>query len=431
MHTITERIPGGTKTLAALVLVFLITAVVGLNLYRNQNPIAIEVQTAEVTMEELGSTVYATGTIELVEKQEIYAPADRLVRQVHVKVGDKVTPGQIIAELEADTEALSLVDAQARLAEEEVTYQKSFAPTEIEKQIIQATYNSAEQSFQNSEKNLERIQTLYDADAVSLKELEEAQSLWAADHLTYLRAKKDFDTMINGPQGAELKSMEVNLHRAQEALRLAEENLAQFIVPARIEGEVMAVEIAAGDVTAPGAHMITIGNPEKLEVHLGIGEYDAARVKKDQEVVIEAAAFPDQDFRGKVLEVSQKAKINTSSQSQQVEIPVKIAVDTATPGLLPGFTVDVKITTLKTENRLVIPYEALVEKDNESYVFIIKEGKAAKIDVTAGLKGDLYIEITAGLEKGDIVILEPGETLEEGQAVKPAKNTPVADEVKA
>ncbi len=431
MQTITDRIPGGTKILAALVLILFIGSVVGLNLYRNQDAIAMEVNTAEVKLEEMGSMVYGSGTIELVEKQEVYAPSDRLVRQVYVKVGDKVSPGQIVAELEADSEALSLVDAQSRLAQEEVTYQQSFSPTEIEKSIIQASYNSARQSFQNSENNLARIQQLYDAGIVTIKELEDTQALWAADQLTYLRAKKEFDTMENGPQGAERKSLEMNLHCAQEALRLAEENLAQFVVPARIEGEVMSVEIAAGDVTTPGAHMITIGNPEKLEVHLGIGEYDAARIKKDQKVFIEAAAFPDQDFRGQVLEVSQEAQINKTSQSQQVEIPVKIAVDSATPGLLPGFTVDVKITTVKTKDRLVIPYEALVEKDDESYVFAIKDGKATKINVTPGLKGDLYIEITSGLEKGDVVILDPAETLEEGKAVKPAKIIPIDEEVKS
>lgn len=429
MSIIIEKIPGGTKSLAALVIILIIAVVMGINIHRNQAPIAMEVITAEVKLEEMGSAVYASGSIELVEKQEIYAPADRLVRQVHVKVGDKVTPGQIVAELAADSEALSLLDAQARLAQEEVTYQQAFAPTEMERNIIRASHTSAQQAMQNSENNLNRTQQLYDAGAVSLKELEAAQSLLAADELAYLRAKKELDSMESGPQGAERKSLEANLYRAQEALQLAEENLAQFIVPARIAGEVMSVEIAAGDVTTPGAHMITIGNPEKLEVHLGIGEYDAARVKKDQEVIIEAAAFPDQKFRGKVLEVSQKAKINTGSQSRQVEIPLKIAVDTSTPGLLPGFTADVQITTQKKENRLVIPYEALMEKDEETYVFAVKDGKATKINVTTGLQGDLYVEIASGLEKGDLVILEPAETLTEGQAVKPVPPTPTANEV--
>lgn len=431
MPALIEKIPGGAKTLGAVLLIILIASALGLNLYRNQNEIALEVETAQAELQEMGAMVYANGTIELVEKQEIYAPSDRLVRQVNVKVGDKVSPGQIVAELEADSEALSLVDAQARLAQEEVSYQQSFAPTEAEKSIIQASYNSAWQAYQNSKNNLDRIQDLYNVGAVSLQELEQAQSLLAADQLVYLRSKKEFDTMESGPQGAEAKSLEVNLYRAQEALRLAEENLAQFIVPARLAGEVMAVEIAAGDVTTPGQHMITIGNPQQLEVHLGIGEYDAARVKKGQEVIIEAAAFPDQEFRGQVLEVSQKARINQSSQSQQVEIPVKIAVDTATPGLLPGFTADVKIITSPVENRLVVPYEALQEKDGHSWAFTIIDGKAVKKTVETGLAGDLYIEILSGLEKDELIVLNPPDTLEEGRALKPGKIPPTAKEAES
>jgi HlyD family secretion protein len=120
------------------------------------------------------------------------------------------------------------------------------------------------------------------------------------------------------------------------------------------------------------------------------------------------------------LEVSQKAVLKQKGQSQQVEIPVRIAVDSASPGLLPGFTVDIKITIIQAEKRLVLPYEAVVEKDNNTYVFLIKDGKAQKQDIKLGLKGDLYVEVI-GLNKDDVVILSPPDNMVEGKNVKAAK----------
>lgn len=412
------HVPGGRKTLAVLALVVLITAVAGLNIYRSRQQMPVEVVTASAQIEKMGTAILASGSIELVEKQEVYAPNNRLVREVPVQVGEQVKPGQIIAVLEADSEALSLLEAQARLAEQEATYQKYFHPSTIDTMIVQAEFNRAELAYQSSVKNAEASEKLYQAGAISLKDLEAARGQLAADEAVYLKAKKEWDLNQNGPDGAERRSLEAAFHRAQEAVKLARENLAQFEVPARIDGQVMAVQISAGDVTSAGQHLVTIGDPKRLEVKVGIGEYDAARIKKGQQVQIEAAAFPEKQFKGKVAEVSQKAFINQKSQSQQVEIPIRIAVDTEQTGLLPGFTVDVKIITVPEKDRLVIPYEAMVEKDGHSYVFIAQEKQAKRIPIKTGLKGDLKIEVISGLKKGDTVILNPPEDLKDGQAVK-------------
>jgi HlyD family secretion protein len=419
MPAIAPRLPGGRKTLIILVAAILIMSIVGLNMYRSRQQVPVEVVSATAQIEKMGTTILASGSIELLEKQEVYAPSDRLVREVPIRVGDQVKKGQIIAILEADSESLSLLDAQARLAEQEVTYQKYFYPTAVDVEIAEADYQQAELAYQNSLRNADSNEKLYAAGAVSLQELSSTRSQLAADEALYLKAKKEWNQICNGLEGAERRSQEAAYHRSQEAVKLAEQNLAQFVVPARIDGQVMAVQISAGDVTSAGQHLITIGDPHQLEVKVGIGEYDAARVKKGQEVQIEAAAFPERQFQGQVMEVSQKAFINKNSQSQQVEIPVRIAVDSEQKGLLPGFTVDVKIITVPEKDRLVVPYEAVAEKDDQSYIYIIEKNQAKRIPVQIGLEGDLSIEIISGLEKGATVILNPPDDLEDGQAVKP------------
>mgnify|MGYP001198383663 FL=1 len=421
MPAIVPRVSMGRKTLIIVIAAVLIVSIVGLNLYRFRQQVPVEVSTATAQIEKMGATILTSGNIELVEKQEVYAPSDRLVREVPVQVGDQVKAGQILVVLEADSESLSLLEAQARLAEQEVTYQKYFNPAPEDLKIAEAEYKQAQLKYESSLRNADSYEKLYAAGAVSLQELETARTQLAADEAAYLKAEREWNKIRNGLQGAERRSQEVAYHRAREAVKLAEQNLTQFVVPARIDGQVMAVEVSPGDVTKAGQHLVTIGDPRRLEVKVGIGEYDAARVKKGQEVLIEASAFPEKQFKGQVVEVSQRAFVNKNTQSQQVEIPVRIAVDSEQEGLLPGFTVKVKIITVPEKERLVVPYEAVVDKDGQKYVYVVSQGKAKQAAVEIGLEGDLNIEITKGIKEGDVVILNPPDDLKDGQAVKPVE----------
>jgi HlyD family secretion protein len=101
-----------------------------------------------------------------------------------------------------------------------------------------------------------------------------------------------------------------------------------------------------------------------------------------------------------------------------VEIPIRIAVDSEQEGLLPGFTVNVKIIVVPEKERLSVPYEAVVDRDGQKFVYIVEQKQARQIPVEVGLEGDLSLEITKGLEEGATVILNPPDNLEDGQAVK-------------
>lgn len=143
MPAIAPRVPRRT-ILIILAVAFLVASIIGLNIYRSGQQVPIEVTVAKAQMEEMGSTIMASGTIELVEKQEVYAPNDRLVREVPVQIGDQVQKGQILVVLEADSESLSLLDAQARLAEQEVIYNRYFNPSAEDMAIAEAEFKQAE-----------------------------------------------------------------------------------------------------------------------------------------------------------------------------------------------------------------------------------------------------------------------------------------------
>lgn len=420
MQTLIAKIPGGKKTIFITILVLLVAALIVFNINKNRNAAALPVQTAQVQTKNMGETVFATGKVALLEKQEIYAPSERLVENVYVKVGQPVKKGQLLLELESDQEALQLEQALAARAEQEAIYEKAFKPDKQAQSIAQAEYRSAELTYLQSKKNLERQEQLHKAGAASLQDFETARRQMAADEAAYLKAKQALDQAINGPQGAERTAAIAKLKNAQAAVNIAQQTLNNYQVKAQIDGVVMLAECSTGELANITKPLMVVGDPDSLEVQVGMGEIDAVRLHKGQKVTIEAAAFPEKTFSGVVQEVSMTAAVTKNSQAQQIEVPVKVAIESKNTGLLPGFTVDMKITTLKPKKRLVIPYEAIVEKGKTKYVWLIEEGKAKRVPIKTGLMGDLYIEVLDGLQKKDELIINPPAKLKNGQEVKPA-----------
>lgn len=426
MQKLIAKIPGGKKTLIAVGIVIIISGLIIFNVIKNRNEAGLAVQVTHAKEQKLGESVLASGKVHLMQKQEIYASAPRMVNSVPVKVGDKVKKGQILLEMECDNETLQLDEALARLAEEQAAYDKAFAPGKQDLAIARADYQSTELSYLDSKKNLERTEKLYEAGANSLQELEQARKQLAGDEATYLKAKRDYELITNGPQGAERESLQAKMRNAQTAVNIAQENLKDYVVPAQSDGVVMSVACSPGELAESGNCLMVIGSPDNLEVQVGIGESDAARVRAGQKVEIESAAFPDEKFKGKVTEVALAAVVSKNSQSEQIEVPVKIAIDSKDTGLLPGFTVDIKITTIKPQKRLTLSYEAIVEEDDNSFVWKIEDGKAKRVKIKTGLMGDLYAEVVQGITEKDDIILNPPGSLKEGKAVRPSKQIPDA-----
>jgi len=226
--------------------------------------------------------------------------------------------------------------------------------------------------------------------------------------------------VLNGPRTAEHQAAEASLSKAQTAVQAAEEEISHYIIKADINGVVLNLENRPGDMIKAGDKFITIGQPERLQVKVGVSEADAARVKPGQKVVIEAAALTGKKFSGKVTEVAGLARVKESNNTRQVEVPVNVRVEDKSGRLKAGYSVDLEIISVAAKKRLVIPYEALLESKGKKQVWVYDDGKARLQTVTTGVEGELYLEVTKGLNKGDLLILDPPTGLKDGQKVRQA-----------
>ena len=77
-----------------------------------------------------------------------------------------------------------------------------------------------------------------------------------------------------------------------------------------------------------------------------------------------------------------------------------------------------KVNVAAVEGVIAVPKEAYVEDDNGSYVFVLKDKKASKKKVEAGVKNDDMIEVVSGLSQGDVVIWNEEAEIRDGMDVR-------------
>lgn len=158
-----------------------------------------------------------------------------------------------------------------------------------------------------------------------------------------------------------------------------------------------------------------------MEVAAGVSESDSGRLKIGQKVKVTAAALPDREYSGVLHSVSPGALVKTGNQGSQIEVPITVRIEGDADGLRPGYTVDLAITTVDRGLALVVPYEAVMEKEGVNKVFVVQNNLAKEREVKTGLNTELFTEILSGLEEGDTVVLNPGEELKDGSRVKQLK----------
>ncbi|MCL6636027.1 MAG: efflux RND transporter periplasmic adaptor subunit [Peptococcaceae bacterium] len=413
------------KLIAGVLILGLVVSVVAINIIKNRKPAGIPVKTAKVEVKPIQDNVFAAGRVRLTQKQEIYNYTATTVRELTVSPGDQVRKGQILGLLDPGDLEDKLNEAKVNFNVQESNLNKALYPRDEEVARERANLQRAEADYQSARRNYERIKALYEQQAVSAKELDDAETEMNMKEAEYRGAAEELKMKETGPTGHELKSLQAQVEQARLQVEQAEKNYNRTILRAEMDGVVTAVEVAAGDFVQQGTRLMTIGDASQLEVTAGVSEVDSGRLKPGQKVKISAAAQPNREYTGILHSVSPAAVTSkTADRGSQIEVPVVVKVVGDTEGLRPGYTVDLSINTVDRDSALVVPYEAVMEKDGVKKVYVVENHVAKERVVTTGIDTALLTEILSGLGEGETVIVSPGDNLKDGSRVKEATDLP-------
>ncbi len=197
-------------------------------------------------------------------------------------------------------------------------------------------------------------------------------------------------------------------------------NFAPAEVKAPLAGMITKYFIDVGDEVFPaqpmyGQPLLTIAEIDKVKVEVHLSEKDSAKVKKEQKARILVDAYPEKVFSGRVSEIAPQINLLTR------KLKVEVEVNNEEHLIKPGMFARVEIITREDAGILVVPLKAVLDKEEQKVVFILKENKAKMVPVETGINDEENMQIRKGLHLGEKVIIEGNYGLLEGTEVEIVK----------
>lgn len=211
---------------------------------------------------------------------------------------------------------------------------------------------------------------------------------------------------------------------AQDEVNKAADALNNTVIVSDVDGTVVEVNNDIDPSGKDSKALVHIASEGRLEIEGSLTEYDLANIKEGQAVKIKSKVYPDQEWQGKISQVSNYPNQATASstgtgtgQSSAASYNYTVEITSELKDLKQGFTVSVEVVNDKTS--LLLPSSAIVNEDDKYYVWVYDKSnsRVLKKEVTVGDADATSQEITSGLDKDQEVIINPDDKLVEGEKI--------------
>ena len=167
--------------------------------------------------------------------------------------------------------------------------------------------------------------------------------------------------------------------------------------------------------------LIRLPDVSKMLAEVKIEESRVRQLQSGMTAYIQVKNIPHRRFKGTVRRVALLPDAQSSWMNPDVKLyPTDILVDEELPILKPGVSPTTEIIITNLSKVLSVPIQTVARLRGESVCFVKRGSRVISVPVTTGLYNDAFIEITAGLKEGDLVLLAPlsDEVVEETPAIE-------------
>jgi HlyD family secretion protein len=379
-------------------------------LQRAPTPVAVSLIPVKRGTVEL--TTSESGVVELDNQQVLKSPEDVTVEQVFVRAGDRVKVG-------APLIVLRNREGQQRQQDQIIENQKYLVDLARKREIVreqQARLKNAEQRLKDSQELL-------------------SQGFISETEMQGDRDKVDIAQSEVRNAEIEQRKAELDVQKGQAALREIQQRLGDNRLNSPIAALILRVEVKPGDGAKRETALLTLGNPTRENVSLQLTTLNASKVRINQVARVSMIGPNPKMFLGRVVSLSPQASAQQSENSfgsqPQAKVDAAVALDRPSNTLIPGSQVSVEIVLNQRRNVVVLPLEAIQQLEEKPFVWIKNRvGRAEKRPVQLGLQSLTTIEVKAGLQPGERVVLpSPTQPLTAGAALKESASDAVPSPV--
>lgn len=351
-----------------------------------------------VRQESVTRAIEVVGTLAAEDQVTVSSQADGAVSKVLADLGDRVTAGQVLVELDREKLQYNLDLQRAALTRALAKYGASepgqLPPVEQTPDVQKAAaeLSQARQAF-------DRANELFGRQLVPRQTLDDAQAT--------LRSKQAaYDSSLQNAH-----TLGVDVSSSAATLKLADRQLRDATIRAPFDGYVQKRMVSLGEFVKSQTPVMSIVRIDPLKVTAEIPEKMAPWIKVGQPVDITVDAFPNQPITGQVSRIS--PAVNTPTRA----FPFEARVSNHDGLLKPGTFARVHVTTALVEPVLTIPYAAMQYRYGVYRAFTVKGGTLAMHELQTGDRVGDRMEVLSGVALGDQVALTDVDNLADGLAV--------------
>lgn len=335
-------------------------------------PLTVGMTTA--VREPLQETVQVVGSLIGAATVEVVPQAAGRLLSVSVRLGDPVSRGQRIAQVD---------DREIR---------EQLRQAEASHQVAEATIRQREADLSFARTNLERSRSLFERNLLPQQTLDDGEARYQSAQ-------------------AQLDLAQAQLAQASSRLEELRITLANTEITSPVDGFVGRRYLDPGAFVSTSQPVVQVVDISLVRLVVNLVERDLRRVTVGARGVVDVDAYPGEHFEGRIARIAPVLDPATRTAEMEIEIP------NPSRRLKPGMYARVQLLTDKRTDALIVPRSAVVDVAGRRGVYTVVDGQAVFRPVQTGLEDNDRIEIVDGLEAGEDVVSIGASSIRDGDPV--------------
>lgn len=353
-----------------LLLLFVVAVVAAISyMYKTSTKEMSKYETVEAVKRDLSTKAVATGSVKPREVIEIKPNISGVISEIHVKEGETVEKGALIATLRVIPNVQSLNAAQQQISAAKIT-------------------------LNNEEIQFNRTKSLFEQGVIPKQEFDNAQ-------MSYQMAKQN------------LKEAQSNYQIAQSGIAPGLEQYATIQIRATISGMILSIPVEIGNTVqeinnfSVGTTIATMADVNQMIFEGKVDEADVGKLAEQMPIVISIGALPDEKFNG-ILNYISPSGVETNGI---VEFEIKADVNLKDNVFLrANYSANAEVILSEAKDVLTLEAAHILYDNGQAYVEVLKPGTEnydqavyLKKNIETGITDGVYTEIKSGIKAGDQV----------------------------
>ena len=374
-------------------------------------------RTLTVDTRRVSSSVTLKGQLAPWRKVPVRSGVDGTIALLNFEIGEEVSEGEVLLELD-------LSQVGRRYQRERVAYAKTREAFEKldnweaspEMASARRTFSKATLEMESQRNKMKKSQFLFDQGMIATDEHEDAKRQHQSQLLDFEAAEEEFAAVRAQGGARAVAAARLEMETAREDMLALERSLEAGSIVAPVTGVVLAParagkELAVGGSVRRGDRLLTIGDFSRLAATAQVDEVDVGKLERGQKVSVSGNAFRDLRLSGVVSHVAAEA----DARSRGIpKFNVVVTLDPLEPAararLKAGMSGRLRIVTYSNPKALLVPIDAVSSRGGTHRVLVLDEasGEAQEREVEIGPTTRDSVEVTAGLEAGETIVLPEG-----------------------